>query len=148
MNVLLIEKKTTKLSIAKMHIIVRQLKHLLFIFLIIFSPQLFANSVVGKSLFCKDSKNQYRGIHFLDEKFVISYRFYDQSMVDRKVEYELSGTDIIRFDPKNISSSYRFLYRKDLRLSGGSQCTIIESKEKLISQLKKNLVQILQNNKL
>lgn len=131
-----------------MHIIVRQLKHLLFIFLIIFSSQLFANSVVGKSLFCKDSKNQYRGIHFLDEKFVISYRFYDQSMVDRKIEYELSGTDIIRFDPKNISSSYRFLYRKDLRLSGGSQCTIIESKEKLISQLKKNLVQILQNNKL
>ena len=115
---------------------------------LIFSSQSFANSVVGKSLFCKDSKNQYRGIHFLDEKFVISYRFYDQSMVDRKVEYELSGTDIIRFDPKNISSSYRFLYRKDLRLSGGSQCTIIESKEKLISQLKKNLVQILQNNKL
>lgn len=146
-NIILIGKITTKLSIAKMHII-RRLKHLLFIFLIIFSSQLFANSVVGKSLFCKDSKNQYRGIHFLDEKFVISYRFYDQSMVDRKIEYELSGTDIIRFDPKNISSSYRFLYRKDLRLSGGSQCTIIESKEKLISQLKKNLVQILQNNKL
>ena len=90
-----------------------------------------------ENLFFKDSKNQYRGIHFLDEKFVVSYRFFDQSMVDRKIEYELSGTDIIRFDPKNISSSYRFLYRKDLRLSGGSQCNIIESKEKLISQLKK-----------
>ena len=128
--------------------IVRQLKHLLFIFLINFSSQLFANSVIGKSLFCNDSKNQYRGIHFLDEKFVVSYRYFDQSIVERKIEYELSGTDIIRFDPKNTSSSYRFLYRKDLRLSGGSQCSIVDLKEKLISQLKKKLDQILQNNKL
>ena len=131
-----------------MHFIIRQKKYQLFIFLIFFSSQLFANSVVGKSLFCNDSKNQYRGIHFLDEKFVVAYRFYDQSKIERKIEYELSGTDIIRFDPKNSSSSYRFLYRKDLRLSGGSQCSIVDSKEKLISQLKKKLEQILQNNKL
>jgi len=115
---------------------------------LIFSSQSFANSVVGKSLFCKDSKNQYRGIHFLDEKYVVAYRFFDQSMFENKIKYELSGTDIIRFDPKNTSSSYRLLYRKDLRLSGGSQCSIVDSKEKLISQLNENLDQILQNNKL
>jgi len=115
---------------------------------LIFSSQSFANSVVGKSLFCKDSKNQYRGIHFLDEKYVVAYRFFDQSMFENKIKYELSGTNIIRFDPKNTSSSYRLLYRKDLRLSGGSQCSIVDSKEKLISQLNENLDQILQNNKL
>jgi len=115
---------------------------------LIFSSQSFANSVVGKSLFCKDSKNQYRGIHFLDEKYVVAYRFFDQSMFENKIKYELSGTDIIRFDPKNTSSSYRLLYRKDLRLSGGSQCSIVDSKEKLINQLNENLDQILQNNKL
>ena len=115
---------------------------------LIFYSQLFANSVVEKSLFCKDSKNQYRGIHFLDEKYVVAYRFFDQSMFENKIKYELSGTDIIRFDPNNTSSSYRLLYRKDLRLSGGSQCSIIDSKEKLISQLNENLDQILQNNKL
>ena len=49
----------------------------------IFSSQLFANSVVEIS-FCNDSKNQYRGIHFLDEKFVVAYRFYDQSKIERK----------------------------------------------------------------
>ena len=49
-------------------------------------------------------------------------------MVDRKIEYELSGTDIIRFDPKNISSSYRFLYRKDLRLSG--EVNVLSSSQK------------------
>lgn len=128
--------------------LVRQLEKQLFIFLIIFSSQLSANSVVGKSLICDDSKNQYKGIHFLDEKFVVAYSFFDRSKVERKIEYELSGTDIIRFDPQNKSSSYRFLYRKDLRLSGGSQCSIVDSKEKLISQLKINLDQILQNNKL
>ena len=115
---------------------------------LIFYSQLFANSVVGKSLFCKDSKNQYRGIHFLDEKYVVAYRFFDQSMFENKIKYELSGTDIIRFDPNNTSGSYRLLYRKDLRLSGGSQCSIVDSKEKLISQLNENLDQILQNNKL
>ena len=115
---------------------------------LIFSSQSFANSVVGKSLFCNDSKNQYRGIHFLDEKYVVAYRFFDQSMFENKIKYELSGTDIIRFDPKNTSSSYRLLYRKDLRLSGGSQCSIVDTKVKLISQLKENLDQILQNNKL
>ena len=112
------------------------------------SSQSFANSVVGKSLFCNDSKNQYRGIHFLDEKYVVAYRFFDQSMFENKIKYELSGTDIVRFDPKNTSSSYRLLYRKDLRLSGGSQCSIVDSKEKLISQLNENLDQILQKNKL
>ena len=115
---------------------------------LILSSQSFANSVVGKSLFCNDSKNQYRGIHFIDEKYVVAYRFFDQSMYENKIKYELSGTDIIRFDPKNTSSSYRLLYRKDLRLSGGSQCSIVDSKEKLISQLNENLDQILQNNKL
>ena len=115
---------------------------------LIFSSQSFANSVVGKSLFCNDSKNQYRGIHFLDEKYVVAYRFFDQSMFENKIKYELSGTDIIRFDPNNTSSSYRLLYRKDLRLSGGSQCSIVDTKVKLISQLKENLDQILQNNKL
>lgn len=112
------------------------------------SSQSFANSVVGKSLFCNDSKNQYRGIHFLDEKYVVAYRFFDQSMFENKIKYELSGTDIVRFDPKDTSSSYRLLYRKDLRLSGGSQCSIVDSKEKLISQLNENLDQILQKNKL
>ena len=115
---------------------------------LILSSQSFANSVVGKSLFCNDSKNQYRGIHFIDEKYVVAYRFFDQSMYENKIKYELSGTDIIRFDPKNTSSSYRLLYRKDLRLSGGSQCSIVDTKVKLISQLKENLDQILQNNKL
>ena len=124
------------------------MKKLLFICLIIFSLKSFANSVVGKSLFCNDSKNQYRGIHFLDEEYIVAYRFFDQSMFENKIKYELSGTDIIRFDPKNASSSYRLLYRKDLRLSGGSQCSIVDSKEKLISQLNENLDQILQNNKL
>ena len=124
------------------------MKKLLFIYLIIFSSKSFANSVVGKSLFCNDSKNQYRGIHFLDEEYIVAYRFFDQSMFENKIKYELSGTDIIRFDPKNASSSYRLLYRKDLRLSGGSQCSIVDSKEKLISQLNENLDQILQNNKL
>ena len=115
---------------------------------LILSSQSFANSVVGKSLFCNDSKNQYRGIHFIDEKYVVAYRFFDQSMYENKIKYELSGTDIIRFDPKNTSSSYRLLYRKDLRLSGGSQCSIVDSKEKLIRQLNENLDQILQKNKL
>ena len=115
---------------------------------LIFSSQSFANSVVGKSLFCNDSKNQYRGIHFLDEKYVVAYRFFDQSMFENKIKYELSGTDIIRFDPNNTSGSYRLLYRKDLRLSGGSQCSIVDTKVKLISQLKENLDQILQKNKL
>ena len=115
---------------------------------LILSSQSFANSVVGKSLFCNDSKNQYRGIHFIDEKYVVAYRFFDLSMYENKIKYELSGTDIIRFDPKNTSSSYRLLYRKDLRLSGGSQCSIVDTKVKLISQLKENLDQILQNNKL
>ena len=79
--------------------------------MIFFSSQLVANSVVGK-FFCKDSKNQYRGIHFLDEKFVVSYRFFDQSMVDRKIEYELSGTDIIRFDPKIYQAHIDFYIEK------------------------------------
>ena len=55
--------------------IVRQLKHLLYIFLMIFSSQLFANSVVGKSLFCNDSKNQYRGIHFLMKNLLLRIDF-------------------------------------------------------------------------
>ena len=67
------------------------MKKLLFICLIIFSLKSFANSVVGKSLFCNDSKNQYRGIHFLDEEYIVAYRFFDQSMFENKIKYELSG---------------------------------------------------------
>ena len=77
-------------------------------------------------------------------KNLLFVSFY-QSMVDRKIEYELSGTDIIRFDPKNISSSY-FLYRKDLRLSG--EVNVISLSQKKNFQPIKNVSQILQNNKL
>ena len=78
-----------------MNIIVRQF--VLFIFLIFFSSQLVANSVVGKSLFCKDSKNQYRGIHFLDEKFVVSYRFFDQSICRKiSMNYQVQTIDLIQ----------------------------------------------------
>ena len=64
--------------------IVRQLKHLLYIFLMISLCKSFFNVLLEIS--CNDSKNQYRGIHFLDEKFVVAYRFYDQSKIE-KIEY-------------------------------------------------------------
>lgn len=93
---------------------------LLTFFLFLFSYQSFANSIVGRGVFCTKSSitdryKKYVGIHIFDKKRIEVFTLKDGELKEEMHNYELNGLEI-NFIP-NIVERTRFsgtLDRKNL----------------------------------
>lgn len=125
------------------------MKNLLFLFLLIFSSQSFANSVVGKSLICykiteeNAIDDEVFGFYFNKKDNVQWLRFIDRSIGIFDLIYKIKLTQEIW-----IGGSNNVLNRKTLKYDGYAQCYLVDSRKELISKLKSELKKILKDNQL
>ena len=122
------------------------MKKLLFIFLIIFSSQSFAKSVVGKVLLCESEMLEfYDGYVFLDEEYVEHIWVYKGKVsIDKKRYY--TGLRYIKI--KVVDDVTVSIYRASLKTSMGQQCSIQKSKDIVVEFFREKVNEILNNNQL
>ena len=142
------------------------MKKLLFIFLIIFSSQPFAKSVVGKVLFCENEQSfeHSYGFVFIDEENVEKFSFNygeDQKIDSFRNQYNTSlrNISIIIYESKSQHISMdidrktligEFIVRTKDRIFPPSiyKCSVQNSKEELVNLMRKGIQKILNNNQL
>jgi len=122
------------------------MKKLLFIFLIIFSSQSFAKSVVGKVLLCKGAVLELTyGYEFLDEKYAQEIRVDNEMVLFFKLQYE---TDLRKINIHVGNDSIIQIYRASLKTNLGHQCSIQKSKEIVVEYFREKLKEIMDSNQL
>ena len=94
-----------------MYFLKPSLSLLLKIFLILFSYHAFANTIIGKGIFCKktsitDRYQEHVGIHIFDKKRIEVLTFKGNELHEEIHNYELNGLEIL-FIP-NIVERTRF----------------------------------------